>query len=73
MVSYCRCLIRNFNKAAHPLHSLLEDDSDSGWRPRHSQAVRDITQPLKDAAALQIFDPDKLTLLRTDASKQAMR
>ena len=72
LVGYYRKLIPNFTKMALPLFQLLKDDSDGVWRGRHTRAVQELKAALITTTNLQIYDPDKPVVIKTDASKHAI-
>ncbi|PHJ22840.1 retrotransposable element tf2 155 kda protein type 1, partial [Cystoisospora suis] len=72
LVGYYRQLIKNFNEKAKPLHDLLSEKSPLIWRPRHSQAVKELKDALINVSMTYIFDPDLPLVIKTDASKYAV-
>ncbi|PHJ22782.1 transposon tf2-1 polyprotein [Cystoisospora suis] len=72
LVGYYRRVIPNLNKLAHPLRELLREESDMVWRGEHSQAVAHLKDALRSATAVQIFDPDRPIVIKTDASTHAI-
>ncbi|PHJ16480.1 gag-pol related, partial [Cystoisospora suis] len=72
LVGYYRQLIKDFNKKAKPLHDLLKEESPLIWRPKHSQAVKELKDALINVTMTNIFNPDLPLVLKTDASKYAV-
>ncbi|PHJ24915.1 retrotransposon ty3-gypsy subclass [Cystoisospora suis] len=62
----------NFNEKAKPLHDLLKEKSLLVWRPKHSQAVKELKDALINVTMTNIFNPDLPLVIKTDASKYAV-
>lgn len=72
LMGYYRELISSFSRIAHPLFQLLKNNPDGICRSRPTTALQELTSPLTQTTNLQISDPEKPVVIKTDASEHAI-
>ncbi|KAL8443311.1 hypothetical protein Emed_006916 [Eimeria media] len=72
-VNYCRMFMGPaFADIARPLNDLLRKGQKFSWEDRHTSAVKTFKERLINYTTLQVPDPSKPYVLRTDASGYAV-
>ena len=66
--SYFRKFIRNFGDIVRPMQRLLPNEAKFEWKEEQQEALNTMKKALVTAPVLALFDPEKETILKTDAS-----
>lgn len=72
LISYFRKFIRNCAILSTPLTKLLKKNSVWEWGEVQTKAFYDLREKLTTESVLAIFDPNKETILYTDASREGL-
>ena len=68
-IDYCRMFMgAEFTDLAKPLIDLTKKGTEFKWKPEHTAAVKALKERLMNYTTLQISDPKRPFVLRTDAS-----
>ena len=72
-INYCRMFMGPaFTDIARPLFDLMRKDTPFSWTAQHTAAVKALKERLIHYTTLQVPDPSKPYVLRTDASGYAL-
>lgn len=71
-VNYLRQFIPKLSQLIEPLRELLKKGIIFRWTEIHSNAVKLIKGAISESLVLQPFDPDKRTVIQTDASQHGL-
>ena len=72
LVGYYRKFIPHFSHIAKPLHEFSHKDKAFIWENKHTEAVDKLKNAVLSPDCLAIFDPDRETILTTDACEYAL-
>ena len=72
LANYYRKFVENFSKIAGPLTNLTKKDTYFDFGSKCKEAFKELKRRLTSAPILGIFDPDKETIMETDASDEAI-
>ncbi|KAG7304531.1 hypothetical protein JYU34_011480 [Plutella xylostella] len=72
LISYFRKFIRNCAVLSSPLTNLLKKDSTWKWEDEHNQCFLNLKSALTQDNILVIFDPEKDSVLYTDACREGI-
>ena len=72
LVGYYRKFIPHFSHIAKPLHEFSHKDKAFIWESKHTEAVDKLKNAVLSPDCLAIFDPDRETILTTDACEYAL-
>ena len=72
LIGYYRKFIPHFSHKARPLHEFSHKDTPFEWQNKHTNAVNALKEAIASPDCLAIFDPDRETILTTDACEYAM-
>ena len=72
LVGYYRKFIPYFSHIAKPLHEFSHKDKAFVWESKHTEAVDKLKNAVLSSDYLAIFDPDRETILTTDACEYAL-
>ena len=72
LVGYYRKFIPHFSHIAKPLHEFSHKDKAFVWESKHTEAVDKLKNAVLSPDCLAIFDPDRETILTTDACEYAL-
>ena len=72
LVGYYRKFVKHFSHLARPLHAFAKKDMKFVWTDEHTRAVESLKNAITDPQCLAIFDPQRETLLTTDACDYAL-
>eukprot|EP00042_Codosiga_hollandica_P056722 m.825160 g.825160 ORF g.825160 m.825160 type:complete len:741 (-) comp59408_c0_seq46:1335-3557(-) len=68
MANWLRAFVKDFGRAASPLHELLRKDVRYEWKPRHDAAFTKLKEMIGQACLLYNPDMSQELILETDAS-----
>ena len=72
LVGYYRKFIPHFSHIAKPLHEFSHKNKAFIWESKHTEAVDKLKNAVLSPDCLAIFDPDRETILTTDACEYAL-
>ena len=72
LIGYYRKFIPHFSHKARPLHEFSHKDTPFKWTDKHTNAVNTLKEAISSPDCLAIFNPDRETILTTDACDYAM-
>ena len=73
IANYYRKFIANFSKIAGPLTNLTKKDATFEFGAKYEEAFKELKRRLTAAPILGIFDPEKESIVETDASDEVIR
>ena len=68
MVNYLSKFSARLSELAEPIRELSHDKVPFNWRPEHQQAFKQMKKEIVRAPILAYYNPEKETILQTDAS-----
>lgn len=71
-VNYLRQFIPKLSQMVEPLRELLRKGTIFQWTENHSRVVESIKESITSSLVLQPFDPNKKTVIQTDASQHGL-